>query len=568
MKTLSAAIVAGCLIGAALAQPSSQPTAPPVARGEPTGSSASGIDPTLQIRPEAIRAHLEFLADDLLEGRGTGSRGHKLAANYLRAQCQALGLRGAGDGGGYFQTVPLVRTVVDEKETTFELKASDGTRSLAYSTDFIVLDTHRDTAGGGSGELVFVGYGVTAPEQGYDDYAGLDVKGKIAVMLVGEAPAAFPPAVRAYYSDHGVKRANAAAHGTIGILYLSSPAMEKRFPWQFLLRELRIGFNSKRWLDPGGRPGGLDDALKVCGGLSRSGAEALFAGEERGLDEVFASLEKGAPPRFALSKSAAIRFRSHHERLESPNVVAVLEGSDPALKKEYVVYSTHADHLGIGDPVGGDSIYNGAMDNAGGCAVLLEVARSFAALRERPKRSVLFLFVTGEEAGLLGSDYFARHPTVPAEQIVADINFDGGMSLTPVSDVIAWGAEHSSLQGAVAQAAGQAGFTVSDDPFPEEGFFVRSDQFSFVKKGVPSLMIDVGLKSTEPGVDGLAILKKWLVTVYHSPKDDSSQPIHYETSARFARLAFRLGYAVAMDPERPHWNNNDFFGTRFGSGRR
>ena len=437
-----------------------------------------------------------------------------------------------------------------------------------YSTDFVILDTHRDAEGGATGDLVFVGYGVTAPERGYDDYAGLDVKGKIVVMLSFESPSSFPSAVRAYYGDHDVKRANAAAHGAIGALYVSSPTTEKRFPWQFLLREFRIGFNSLRWLDLNGRPGGLDDALRVFGMLNRSGAEALLANEKHGLAEVFAAAEKDAPLRFALSKSATVKFRSRHEKVESDNVVAVLEGSDPVLKKEYVIYSTHVDHLGIGPAVDGDSIYNGAMDNANGCAVLLEVARSFGTWRERPRRSVIFLFVTGEEAGLLGSDYFASYPTIPAGQIVANINFDGGTSLTPLSDVIAWGTEHSSLQAAVQQAAQQTGWIVSPDPFPEEGFFVRSDQFSFVKKGIPSIFVDVGVKSTQPGVDGLALLKQWLVTTYHSPKDDLAQPIQYETGARFADFVFRLGRAVAMESERAHWNNNDFFGTKFGSGRR
>lgn len=393
------------------------------------------------------------------------------------------------------------------------------------------------------------------------------MKGKIAVVFTWEAPPSFPSAVRGYYSDPDVKRATAVAHGAIGLLHIRSPAMENRFPWQFLLRELRIGDNSKRWRHPDGRPGGLDDTLKICGILNRSGAETLFAGERTGLDEVFTAGEKGTPPRFALSKRATLRFRSRHEELESDNVVAVLEGSDPVLKNEYVLYSTHVDHLGIGDPVDGDSIYNGAMDNAGGCAVLLEVARSFAALSERPRRSVVFLFVTAEEAGLLGSDYFASYPTIPARQLVANINFDGGTTLTPVSDVIAWGAEHSSLGAAVQRAAGQTAFAVSPDPFPEEGFFVRSDQFSFVKKGIPALFVDLGFKSTEPGVDGLALQKKWLVTVYHSPKDDASQPIHYQTSARFAQFVFRLGRAVANDSEHPHWNSNDFFGTKFGSSR-
>ena len=200
--------------------------------------------------------------------------------------------------------------------------------------------------------------------------------------------------------------------------------------------------------------------------------------------------------------------------------------------------------------------------------MLLEVARSFGTLRERPRRSVIFLFVTGEEAGLLGSDYFASHPTIPMGQIVANINCDGGMSLTPLSDVIAWGAEHSSFEAAVQQAASQTGFTVSPDPFPEEGLFVRSDQFSFVKKGVPAIFVDVGVKSTQTGVDGLALLKQWLVTVYHSPKDDLTQPIQYATGVRFARFLFRLGYGIAIDPQRPQWNKNDFFGTKFGPGDR
>lgn len=520
-----------------------------------------------QIRPQAIRAHLEFLADDLLEGRGTGSRGHKLAVNYIRAQCEAAGLRGAVEGGGYFQKVPLVRTIVDEKQTTLELKAGDNVRRLVYRTDFAMLDTHRETERSASAELVFVGFGVTAPEQGYDDYAGLDVKGKIVVMLGFEAPPSFPSAVRAYYANHDVKRVNAAAHGAVGALYICSPATEQRFPWGFLLRELRMGFNSLRWVEPDGRPGRLDDSLRVFGALSRPGAEALFANEQHRLNEVFAGAEKGTPARFALSKSATIQFQSRHEKVESDNVVALLEGSDPLLRREWVLFSTHVDHLGIGDAVEGDSIYNGAMDNAGGCAVLLEVARTFATSPERPKRSLLFLFVTAEEAGLLGSDYFACHPTIPRGEIVADVNFDGGTSLTPLRDVIAWGAEHSSLGAAVQPAASQEGFSVSPDPFPEEGFFVRSDQFSFVEKGIPSLFVGVGVNSSQPGVDGFANLKRWLVTVYHSPKDDLSQPIHYETSARFAGFLWRLGYAIAADSQRPHWNDNDFFGRKFSAGR-
>lgn len=542
--------------------------------GSAAGAAPAEIPPSTEdapreresIRPEAIRAHVEFLADDLLEGRGTGSRGNRLAANYLRAQCQAAGLRGAAEGGSFFQKISFVRTIVDQKETTLELKSASIQRNLVYEKEFAILGTHRETEGGASGELVFAGFGVTAPEQGYDDYAKIDVKGKIVVLLDFEAPPSFPSAVRAYYSDPDYKRANASEHGALGILYIASPAVQKRFPWAFTLRELKIGWNSIRWVTPEGAVGGLDDSLRICGMLSPSAAEVLFADEQWGLDELFAASEKGTPPHFPISKRAMIKFRTRHERVESQNVVARLGGGQS--NREYVLFSAHLDHLGIGEPIEGDSIYNGALDNAAGCAVLLEVARGFAASRERMERDLLFLFVTGEEAGLLGSDYFACHPTVPIDKIAAVINVDGGAGLTPVNDVIAWGSEHSSLGRAAQVAASRTGFTVTPDPFPEEGMFVRSDQFSFVKKGIPSLLIDLGVKSTTPGMDALALLKEWMVTVYHSPKDDLSQPIDYITSARLAGCIYELGHAVARDPDPPRWNEADFFGGKFAKKRR
>jgi Zn-dependent M28 family amino/carboxypeptidase len=224
--------------------------------------------------------------------------------------------------------------------------------------------------------------------------------------------------------------------------------------------------------------------------------------------------------------------------------------------------------LGIGDAVDGDAIYNGATDNAGGCALILEAARAFAALPERPRRSIVFLFVTGEEAGLVGSDYFACHPTVRIQQIVAAINCDMPLWLTPVRDVIAWGAEHSSLEAAVRNAASQTGLTVSPDPFPEWGLFCKSDQFSFVKKGIPAAMVNLGITSTQPGVDARESLERYLTTILHSPKDDANQPISYETGAQLARFLFRLGHGIAMQTERPRWNDNDFFGRKFTSAAR
>lgn len=519
-----------------------------------TASVAQALD---QIRPEAIRAHLVFLADDALEGRGTGTRGHELAAKYVRSQFEAFALSSGIEGSRFFQRVPLRRTEVNGAGSMLRLQARGQSDTLRYGTDYALMDTHSVGQAAVAGPVVFAGYGVTAPELGYDDYAGLDVRGKVVAVRFFEAPSSFPSALRAYYSDPGVKRANAAAHGAVAGLYVVSPAIEQKFPWPFLMRELRIGYNSLRWLDSNDRPAGINDQILAWGLLSASGTRALFGNESQGSDIALAP-DKTAV--FPLSKVATITSSARHTPVESFNVVALLEGSDPVLKNEYVVYTAHLDHLGIGPPVDGDPIYNGAMDNAGGCAVLLEVAHAFSTLRERPKRSILFVMVTGEEAGLLGSDYFVHNPPVPVERIVANINIDGGTSLTPVRDMIAWGSQHSSLGYISEQVANSVGLTVGPDPFPDEGLFVRSDQFSFVKRGIPSVWVDTGMTSSTPSIDALAIRKKWLVTAYHSPKDDASQAFDFGTSTKFARFVFLLGHAIAMDPMRPSWNPNDFFG--------
>jgi len=502
-----------------------------------------------------------FLADDALEGRGTGSRGYELAAKYIRSQLMASGISGGAEDGAYFQKVPLIHTIVDEVNTTINFVTGD---QLQYGKDFLLLDTHRNVEGGASAKVVFVGYGVTAPEFGYDDYSGLDVRGTIVVFLDWEAPASFPPTVRAYYCDHDVKVATAAGHGAIGALYVRSPETEKMFSWDFMVRELQVGWNSLRWIKEDQEPSGISNDIKIMGMLNRSGADMLFAGEEYEFESILTRRKKDGPPRFALSKTVTVRYRARHKRMECVNVVAQLKGSHARLKDEYVVYSAHADHLGIGPKIDGDSIYNGAVDNASGCAALLEIARAFAELRKRPKRSILFLMPTGEEAGLIGSDYFANNPTIPIESIVANINLDGTCPLTPVVDVIPWGAEHSTIGTAVEYVGNKLGVVVSPDPYPEEGIFVRADQFSFVKRGIPSVFLGTGVNSGTPDVDALAIEKEWLVTKYHSPKDDASQSLQYETGVQHSKFALMLGYTIATESQRPRWNKDDFFGSKFG----
>jgi hypothetical protein len=512
------------------------------------------------IRPEALRAHTEFLADDALEGRGTGTRGHDLAVKYLRAQFAAQGLSGGAGSGGFFQEVPFLRAEVEAAAASFKLVGKASSRTLGHGTDYFLIDTQASPQVDFTGPVVFAGFGVSAQELGYDDYAGLDVTDKVVAILKG-APSSFPPTLRAYGSDHDVKRRNAAAHGAAGVIEIRTPAEEKRAPWQLWLDSWPL---EGRWLDADGHPHGLDDRIRFWAVLNQSGGDALFAGETHSFEDVArASAGAAKIPPFALEKTVAVRSTVRTVPGKSANVIALLEGADADLKNEYLVLSSHVDHLGVGRPVDGDGIYNGAWDNAVGCAALVEIARAFQAAGVKPRRSILFLIATGEEAGFLGSGYFVWNPTVPAERIVANINVDGGgASLFPVKDVVLYGREHTSLGPLAVKAATEAGLEVSPDPWPEEVMFVRQDAYPFILKGVPALYADTGYKSLDPEVDGLAQLKKWMVTVYHSPKDDMDQALDFETGARFSRFIFQLCHAAANDTGRPTWNKGDFFGGR------
>jgi hypothetical protein len=410
--------------------------------------------------------------------------------------------------------------------------------------------------------LVFVGFGITAPELGYDDYAGIDVRGKIVVLLAG-APPSFPHDQRAYYSDPVVGNKNAIARGAVGVLAIFTPEMEKIAPpWETLVRELKKP--SLTWADETGRPWFTSPNTAL---LHRKAAEDLFAGAPHSLEDVFKNAETGRPRSFDLPVQASLRVSGRSNRVESPNVAAVLPGSDPKLKDEYIVLTAHLDHVGVGKPVAGehdaDLIHNGAIDNASGIAILLEVANAFTRLSTPPRRSILFLAVTGEEEGLEGSKFFARHPTIPIDRVVANINLDMVLMLYPLKDVIAFGAEHSSLDLTVHEAARRLGIEVSPDPFPQQVMFIRSDHYAFVQQGVPSIFLTVGLQTADPAVDSRALLSKWMQETYHKPGDDMSQPIDFGAGAQFARLNFLISYLVAQSDKAPSWNPGDFFGEKF-----
>jgi Zn-dependent M28 family amino/carboxypeptidase len=513
------------------------------------------------IRPEAIAAHMRFLSDALLEGRGTSERGHEIAARYVATELEAMGLQPAGVNGTWFQPVSLREAELIPEQTSFELVRDGKSQKLVLDQDYIVYANLLLTNTTVDAGAVFVGYGVTASEFQYDDYAGADVKGKVAVAMRG-APARLPSTERAYFASALTLQRNAAAHGAVGVIVIDSPEF-LRAQWNRVMLQLRAD-QPMRWLDPQGTPSDTVSEIRVLIRTNQSGAEALFAGAPKSLPEIFAAAKDGKLTSFALPGSVRIHLANHPTKVESRNVVAKLAGSDPNLANQYIVYSAHLDHLGICRPGEADPICHGASDNASGVGALLEIAGAFASLRRAPRRSILFLFVTGEERGLLGSDYFAHYPTVPLENIVTDVNIDGAPGLRfPIKDIVPQGAEHSTLSKDVEVAARRMGYTISPDPRPEEGFFTRSDQYSFVKQGVPSVKVDGGVQSTDPAIDGLTLARTWTANNYHTPNDNMSQHFYFDAAAKSTALNFLIGYEVAQQSERPAWNVGDFFGTKF-----
>jgi Zn-dependent M28 family amino/carboxypeptidase len=516
------------------------------------------------IRADAIRGHMRFLSDSLLEGRAPDSRGYEIAARYVASQLEAMGLRPAGVNGTWFQPVPLRKAVLDTSKSSLALVANgpglhNKAPMLVDGRDYVLTGDVNHAEYTLEAPIVFVGFGVTAPEENYDDYAGLDVRGKIVLTFYG-APSRFESTVRAYYSDDVVKTKNALAHGAIAMINTLLPEDWKRWPWDWDVPQFRMG--NTNWLDRTGAP---HDAFGIVAQFSQPGAQLLFANAPKTLEESFAAARSSQHQSFPLSWRARIHTVSAQTTYESPNIIAELVGSDPALRDQYVVYTAHVDHLGLCPPVNGDAVCHGSLDNASGVATLLEIARAFAGLKQPPRRSVLFAFVTAEEMGLLGSDYFAHAPTVPLKQIVANVNIDGAPGLLfPMKDAVAMGAEHSSIHNAVDPAARKLGYALIPDPMPEEVDFIRGDQYSFVLQGVPAVYIADGITSMNPGIDGLAVEKKWLVTRYHTPLDNMDQPFDYESGAKAAGLNFLVGYELAQQDDRPEWNQGNFFGTKFG----
>jgi hypothetical protein len=529
------------------------------------GGRGGGGDAAVPVIPAAaIEAHMRFLASDLLEGREAGTRGYDLAASYVATQFRLLGLSPAGDAGTYLQAVPLQSYWLVRDGTRMAVRTSRAARNLAFGADFVVSPSPSKTTSRVAADAVFVGYGVDAPAFRHDDYAGLDVRGKVAVALSGY-PAALPGEEGAHYASSREKLRAAAARGAVGFVQIYTQRYEKVRPWTRVMST--IDEMSMAWVGPDGRVFEAAPGIQIVASMSPAGGAALFEGAGRSYEEVRAEAETGAPKGFPLGVSLDIAQSSRHERRTSTNVVAMLEGSDATRRDEYVVVLGHLDHEGIGTPVKDDRIYNGALDNAAGIAGMLEAARALSSLPVAPRRSVLFLAVTAEEKGLIGSDYFAANPTVPIETIAAAVNIDMPVLLYDFTDVIAFGAQHSTIQAAVESALPQVGLTLSPDPMPEQVLFTRSDHYSFVRHGVPSIFLATGWNSPAGAGEGGKVFNAFLAGGYHSPQDDLNQPIDFEAGAKFATANALILRAIADADDRPRWNEGDFFGTLSGEPR-
>jgi len=511
---------------------------------------------------QRIQAHITFLADDLLRGRQPGTEGYDIAAAYVASQFRQLGLAPAGSEDSYFQPVPIRRAWLSPGTASMSLEQNGETTTYTFVEDFYMGPDKSRTQSSVNAEMVFAGYGIEAPELEYNDYEGLDAKGKIVVVLRGQ-PKDFPSEEGAHFSSGREIAANAVAHGAVGLVSIHTPATEKRFAWERV--GSRVGMPSMGWLTADGEVFADLPQLRVGASLRHVSAGGLFEGAEYSLEVLIAKDEAGeAISSFNLNGTLQMSRASTFENISSPNVVGYLQGSDPLLSNEFMVYTAHLDHIGeLAGEGHEDGINNGALDNASGIAVMLETARIFAS-REAPRRSVLFVAVTAEEKGLVGSEYFANNPIVPTASMAGVINLDMPLLLYDFGDVIAFGAEHSTMQAAVQTAADEAGVELTPDPFPEQNIFVRSDHYRFVQQGVPAIFLVTGQKSRDGQTDTLPLFEGFLKDHYHKPSDDLHLPINYSAAARFTRINARIGEIISNQPERPAWYEGDFFGDTFG----
>jgi Zn-dependent M28 family amino/carboxypeptidase len=536
-------VVTALLLGSAVSQ-------------QKSGSSA--------INEATLKAHIRFLADDLLEGRGTGARGGELAAKYIAAQLEAVGAKGAGENGSFFQPVSLVGVKADPG-TVLTVSGPSGSESFKFADDFVAFTGAQTESVDVDADLVFVGYGIKAPEQKWNDYKGpdTDYRGKILVMLVNDPPATtaepniFGGKALTYYGRWTYKYEEAARRGAVGAILLHTD-QSAGYPWSVV----RTSNGSWRF-DIARTAGDTTPFLQVRSWITDDAAHRMMKLAGQDIDALRAKAATRDFQPVKLGLKAKLNLKSEVKRVAAPNVVGVIEGSDPQLKNEYVVYSAHWDHLGVGAPnKEGDTIYNGAQDNASGVAVVLAIAETIAQMpaAQRPKRSSLFLFPTAEEQGLLGAEWYANHPVVPLDKTAANVNLDSMNVLGPTKDFIPLGAERSSLKAVVEAVAREMNLRVSPDARPEQGSFFRSDHFPFAKVGVPSI-------SLKEGSDYVGHTKEWgeeqfrayNTAHYHQPSDEMRDTWDFRAMIQEGEIALAIGRMISDMPEKPRFNPGDEF---------
>jgi hypothetical protein len=550
------------------------------------GAAAQSADPASD--GKRWWAHVQVLADDALEGRNVGTPGYDKAVEYVERQFQAIGLKpgGSAQGGpagttGFRQAVALESRTLVPDESRLALVRDGKEEPLALGQD-ASLSARGELNGSMQAPMVFIGYGLSLPEAGWDDFAGLDLRGRVAVYVNAFPPVKVSDNVKSHVNTADERWLALKRAGAIGVATIAAPRPPAATPTTAGAdpaagAAAAPAAPGRAGAGGAGRGGGapptislFDRALNDSAGevvaitLTQRGAATILAGSGHTIDEILQLAADNKPlPRFALRGALKAHAALKRDPIASANVAGLFEGSDPALKSEYVVMSAHLDHVGIGRAVNGDAIYNGAMDDASGVAAMIETARLLKASGVTTKRSVLFVAVTAEEKGLLGSRYFAGRPTVPLRQIVADINLDMFLPLYPLTVIEVQGLAESSLGESARTAAATLGVSVQTDREPEQNRFIRSDQYSFIRKGVPSLAFKFGYEFGSPEE---TIRRNWVRDVYHKPSDDTSQPVNLEAAATFNRVIMTLLQRVANDAARPTWNADSFF-KRFATSR-
>ncbi len=520
----------------------------------PNAVPAEALAAMRTIDAERIRAHVKFLSDDLLEGRGTGQRGGDIAAAYIAAQFALDGLRPAGDGGSYMQQVPLVG-ITTEPETTFSVIPEQGeAMALRRLEDYVATDESQRPTSDVDAPIVFVGYGIEAPEFKWDDYKGMDLHGKALLMLVNEPPSDdpnfFAGKALTYYGRWTYKYEEALRRGAVAAIIIHKTDMAT-YGWE-VVRNSWSGENSYLKAD--------GPRLKAAGWVSFGTARKIAEAAGQNLEDWLARANSRDFRPIPLPLTLKAHMVSKVRPFTSSNVLAMLPGSDPKLKSEAVIYTAHYDHLGIRPGMPGDNIYNGAMDNGTGCGILLELARAYASVPQRPKRSILFAAVTAEEQGLRGSEYLGRHPPIPAGNIALDLNYDLLLALGTAEEVQVAGAERTTLYPVVESTARQFELEVRPDPDSQSGWYYRHDSFSLARVGIPSFTIEEGEKfKGHPREWGTQQKREYLQKRYHQPSDQYLPEMDFSGNAVMARFGFVLGWKAASLPEMPAWRPGDEF---------